>query len=138
MTKAEAVEFARALFLRREGGPHATGAPILAEKPTVDEIMIAQAALSEVLGEKGTEEADRPPRTPRPHPWGPLPLRLPLRLPPRRRLSRCEPPARSRRHCSFPITLLPTTIPPLDTLLPTKVLDHYHYNVPSPQPTLHY
>ena len=56
VTKAEAVECARALFLLREGGPHTSGAPILAHKPTVDEILIAQAALSEVLGEKGSEK----------------------------------------------------------------------------------
>ena len=56
MTKEAALECARQLFLLREGGPHRSGAPAIAELPTREEITIAQEALKEVIGEKGSEK----------------------------------------------------------------------------------
>ena len=50
---------ARALFSRRAGGPHTTGVPIVAQLPTVDEILIGQTVVKEVLGEKDSEERAR-------------------------------------------------------------------------------
>ena len=45
VTKEAALECARQLFLLREGGPHRSGAPAIAELPTREEITIAQEAL---------------------------------------------------------------------------------------------
>ena len=56
VTKEAALECARSLFLAREGGPHRSGAPTVAELPTRDEVLIGQAALKEVLGDKGSEK----------------------------------------------------------------------------------
>ena len=56
VTKADALECARKLFLAREGGPHRSGISTVAELPTRDEVLIGQAAVKEVLGEKGSEK----------------------------------------------------------------------------------
>ena len=56
VTEADALERARKLFLAREGGPHRSGLPTFAELPTREEILVGQAALKEVLGEKGSEK----------------------------------------------------------------------------------
>ena len=56
VTKEAALECARQLFLLREGGPHRSEAPTIALLPTREEITIAQEALKEVLGEKGSEK----------------------------------------------------------------------------------
>ena len=56
VAEADALACARMLFLAREGGPHRSGVPTVAELPTRDEILIGEAAVKEVLGEKGSEE----------------------------------------------------------------------------------
>ena len=56
VAEADALACARMLFLAREGGPHRSGVPTVAELPTRDEILIGEAAVKEVLGEKGSEK----------------------------------------------------------------------------------
>jgi hypothetical protein len=52
----EAIESAWIVFGRRAGGPHASDGTKTAEKPTIEEIFVAQKAVLEVLGEKGSEK----------------------------------------------------------------------------------
>ena len=52
----EAIESAWIIFGRRAGGPHASDGTKTAEKPTIEEIFVAQKAVLEVLGEKGSEK----------------------------------------------------------------------------------
>ena len=61
MIREAVLDCGRRLFLLRDNGPHRSGLPTVAELPTREEISIAQDALKEVLGEKGSERsAPRP------------------------------------------------------------------------------
>jgi len=54
-----ATEVAEAMFLRREGGPHPSGVPPVADFPTPEEIVAGQAAVAAAIGEKGSEQRAR-------------------------------------------------------------------------------
>ena len=54
-----ATEVALAMFLRREGGPHPSGVPPVADFPTPEEIVAGQAAVAAAIGEKGSEQRAR-------------------------------------------------------------------------------
>ena len=56
VTEDAGLECARSLFLAREGGPHTSGVPPVADNPTREEICVGQKAVKEVLGEKGSEK----------------------------------------------------------------------------------
>ena len=59
LTAADALECAQAVLARREGGPHASGQPIVADKPTRDEIELGVDVVFEVLGSEGSEARAR-------------------------------------------------------------------------------
>ena len=59
MPQEVATEVAEAMFLRREGGPHPSGVPPVADFPTPEEIVAGQAAVAAAIGEKGSEQRAR-------------------------------------------------------------------------------
>ena len=52
LTEPLALECAPALFIARQGGLYASSVPIVVKLPTVKEIIVAQAAVKEVIGDR--------------------------------------------------------------------------------------
>ena len=56
LTTELAEECATKMFTKRADGPHPSGLDTISDQPTIEEIVIAQAAALEAIGEKGSEK----------------------------------------------------------------------------------